>query len=307
MENYKRMKVSTLKNLAKERGILGYSRLRKPELIEQLSKTSYIFTNRVEETIRINKINWSSVSDRVEETIRNKRKFLKWSSFSAFHIYEFRNMESFYSLDTRKRIEGWEGVDEIINKVLILFIYYSISEYQNQSIKINVYGDGTIIGYSFFIFINFFHPDADVYKNFVCLHKEGYNRHFDFSNTLKNLRDRFNDPDFYIPVFCGFTRYNETLNFSITFKNIRSFKIINRYVSHVMGVDVIPPCPRNTVNKINADQTFKSDKCVICLTNLPNVLFCNCRHIAICVECDKMKSLETCPVCKTENMIKQTI
>ena len=34
MENYKRMKVSTLKNLARERGLRQYSRLRKSELIE---------------------------------------------------------------------------------------------------------------------------------------------------------------------------------------------------------------------------------------------------------------------------------
>ena len=58
---------------------------------------------------------------------------------------------------------------------------------------------------------------------------------------------------------------------------------------------------------INTDKSFKSDECVICLTNLPNVLFCNCGHIAICEECGKMKSLETCPVCKTKNTIKRTI
>ena len=42
---------------------------------------------------------------------------------------------------------------------------------------------------------------------------------------------------------------------------------------------------------INTEQTFKSTECVICLTNPSNVLFCNCGHIAICVECDKVKSL----------------
>ena len=36
MENYKRMNVLTLKNLARERGLRGYSTLRKAELIEQL-------------------------------------------------------------------------------------------------------------------------------------------------------------------------------------------------------------------------------------------------------------------------------
>ena len=58
---------------------------------------------------------------------------------------------------------------------------------------------------------------------------------------------------------------------------------------------------------INAGQSFKSNECVICLDNPPNVLFCNCRHMCICEECDRVKSVETCPVCKTENTIKQTI
>ena len=58
---------------------------------------------------------------------------------------------------------------------------------------------------------------------------------------------------------------------------------------------------------INAGQSFKSNECLICLTNPPNVLFCNCRHIAICIECDKTKSLNICPICKTENTIKRTI
>ena len=61
------------------------------------------------------------------------------------------------------------------------------------------------------------------------------------------------------------------------------------------------------VKQINTVQTFKSNECVICLTNQPNVLFCNCGHIAICEECGKMKSLETCPVCKTENTVKRIV
>ena len=36
MENYEQMKVSTLKNLAREEGLRGYSGLRKSELIEQI-------------------------------------------------------------------------------------------------------------------------------------------------------------------------------------------------------------------------------------------------------------------------------
>ena len=39
MENYKRMKIPTLKNLARERGLHGYSRLKKSELIKKLRES----------------------------------------------------------------------------------------------------------------------------------------------------------------------------------------------------------------------------------------------------------------------------
>ena len=60
---------------------------------------------------------------------------------------------------------------------------------------------------------------------------------------------------------------------------------------------------------INTDKSFKSDECVICLTNPPNLFFfsCNCGHLCLCVECDKTKGLDVCPVCKTENYIKQMV
>ena len=66
---------------------------------------------------------------------------------------------------------------------------------------------------------------------------------------------------------------------------------------------------KNNLNKktINSIQTFKTDDCVICLTNLPQVLFCNCGHLCLCVECNKVKTLKTCPVCKTENTILRVI
>ena len=58
---------------------------------------------------------------------------------------------------------------------------------------------------------------------------------------------------------------------------------------------------------INSSQTFKFYECVICLTNQPIILFCNCGHIPICTECYKLKSLSVCPVCKTENTILRVI
>ena len=74
-----------------------------------------------------------------------------------------------------------------------------------------------------------------------------------------------------------------------------------------MRIDLILPRIDNLVTKINTDISFKSDECVICLTNSSNVLFCNCGHIAICVECDEVNGLDVCPVCKTKNTIKRTV
>ena len=54
--------------------------------------------------------------------------------------------------------------------------------------------------------------------------------------------------------------------------------------------------------RINLEKSFKSSECVLCLTNPPNVLFCNCGHI-----CDEVKGLDVCPVCKNENYIKRMI
>ena len=50
---------------------------------------------------------------------------------------------------------------------------------------------------------------------------------------------------------------------------------------------------------INSSQCYKSEECVICLTNTPNVLFCNCGHLCYCSECEKLKNSNRCPMCKT--------
>ena len=82
----------------------------------------------------------------------------------------------------------------------------------------------------------------------------------------------------------------------------------------------------NVVNKeqiVNVGQTFKSDECIICLTKEPNILFCNCGHLYLCVEYDEKHNINncsdvryilhdnvptsTCPVCKTKTTIKRTI
>ena len=59
--------------------------------------------------------------------------------------------------------------------------------------------------------------------------------------------------------------------------------------------------------KINKNKTFKNKECVVCFTNSPNVLFCDCGHICLCAECVKIDCFEECPTCKTENTILRII
>ena len=62
-----------------------------------------------------------------------------------------------------------------------------------------------------------------------------------------------------------------------------------------------------TTRKIenNTNKIFKSDRCVKCLIFSPNILFCNCGHVPICVECEEMEPLKICPTCKTYHYIKR--
>ena len=58
---------------------------------------------------------------------------------------------------------------------------------------------------------------------------------------------------------------------------------------------------------INSCKIFKSEKCIICLNNPSNVLFCFCGHIPICSECNEINPLDNCPICKTKNIVKRII
>ena len=45
-------------------------------------------------------------------------------------------------------------------------------------------------------------------------------------------------------------------------------------------------------------KSFRTDTFVICLIKESNILFTDCRHICICLECEEIKPLGKCPYCK---------
>ena len=52
------------------------------------------------------------------------------------------------------------------------------------------------------------------------------------------------------------------------------------------------------------DETYRQDRCVVCLDSTPNILYLECNHIAVCVSCDRMKRTralrKNCDICRGE-------
>ena len=53
-----------------------------------------------------------------------------------------------------------------------------------------------------------------------------------------------------------------------------------------------PPTPLTPL------KSFRTDTYVICLIKEPYILFTDCRHICICLECEEIKPLNKCPYCR---------
>ena len=46
-------------------------------------------------------------------------------------------------------------------------------------------------------------------------------------------------------------------------------------------------------------RSFKTDKCVVCLSKDPRILFLNCLHYCVCSECEEANPFRKCPSCRT--------
>ena len=51
--------------------------------------------------------------------------------------------------------------------------------------------------------------------------------------------------------------------------------------------------------RITAVKSFGEDKCVVCLSKEPKVLFYDCMHYCVCLECEEIKPFSSCPYCRT--------
>ena len=132
--------------------------------------------------------------------------------------------------------------------------------------------------------------------------KKFYNNDFILTedNTIINYNYEYIDKELYVKdlevilrTYYDFYDADYDLYFSVLAELEQNNELI---VSHT------EPIPEDT-KVINLFKIFKSDECIICMTNKPNVLFCNCGHVSYCLNCYKIKSFFVCPICKTDNEI----
>ena len=55
---------------------------------------------------------------------------------------------------------------------------------------------------------------------------------------------------------------------------------------------------------ISIKEPYYIDECVICLSNKPDILFTNCLHHCVCLECETINPFESCPYCKNKISMK---
>ena len=58
-------------------------------------------------------------------------------------------------------------------------------------------------------------------------------------------------------------------------------------------IQITPPRPLPPLNN-----SFKTETCVICLTNKPNILLYDCKHTCICISCNSQGQILDCPTCR---------
>ena len=129
-----------------------------------------------------------------------------------------------------------------------------------------------------------------------------YNNNSDFSAFLYFPSLRYNYEGF---IFLNQIRINDytkgiyTINIKLltSYRNISlgQYYLLKRFdIEDEEEPEEEPEEPEYIQNEtpiINSSLSFKSNECVICLTNPPNVLFCNCGHLCLCLECERKKIL----------------
>ena len=231
--------------------------------------------NRDKQNNPFNKFN-STLKNMNTETFKERKKTLE-------EFYKQRlqfNISNIEIIQVEPEINIYSNIDSIHFKTYITFtkdMFLMGNLYSNLKPIIHYALSYTILRKFYSVCFTLIEDNTAINYNYKYIDNELYVK--DLEVILMTHYDFYDvDYDLYFNVLAELEQNNELI------------------VSHT---EPIPEKPK----VINLFKIFKSDECIICLTNEPNILFCNCGHIPICTECYKLKSLSTCPICKTENEI----
>ena len=165
------------------------------------------------------------------------------------------------------------------------------------------HADNLTMYQNYYLYITIYLPNIDTY----------YMGHEDRSYKKENFfKDSLNGNELinYIKreieeVGIAFMFTTNTISFYITVEIYRSYEYMFTFIFTGRRNLNLNSKPNKKI--INAEKIFEEDKCVICLSTNPNILFCNCGHLCLCKECNEIKKLKKCPVCETENTILRIV
>ena len=75
--------------------------------------------------------------------------------------------------------------------------------------------------------------------------------------------------------------YTEKVYFTEPLQDIRIVILSQEEELTKQFINTPLPIEENT----NKNKIFQSEECIVCISNPPNVLFCNCGHLCICSSC----------------------
>ena len=249
------------------------------------------------------------------ETFKMRKQFLE-DFFDNDRVKFFNTIKK--DILIRKNFIRNEGYNQYTFKTSLLFLDRNIFKLLCKFIKPFSY-----FLYSFTYQTNFL---ENKFLNFAKLDIK-YRKQILNSEELLN-KDIFFSLYYIVPQpfeeeednnFLKSIKINDCLNENMGDVTHLKLKIISTYVNVeeedflILGGNSIDlrnepePEPEPEPQIINASHSFKSNECVICLTNPPNVLFCNCGHLCLCSECERKKISNKCPICKIENTIIRTL
>ena len=198
-------------------------------------------------------------------------------------FYKQRMKFNIYKIDIRQGTHNINIYNEVNDIFFITHIFFTsvkflIREFYKHLKPIICYA------YSYTAYKKFFHENFNLIED----------------NTTINYSFEDDNQELYIKnLEVVLTTHYDFLNedYSFYFEALGELEENNE-----LSLSTIEPI-NEEVKIINPSKIFKSEECIICLTNQPIILFCNCGHIPICTECYKLKSLSACPICKTQNDI----